>query len=70
MPAAVHEKVDYHVLAEVMPILECDLNSARDVCEKSDEQKKLRKMVVPAFWIVSVDMEHGSVDHLSNIGAV
>ena len=46
VPATVHEKVDYHVLAEVMPILECDLNGASDVCKKSGEYKKLRKMVV------------------------
>ena len=37
VPATVHEKVDYHVLAEVMPILECDINSASNVCKKSGE---------------------------------
>ena len=34
VPTAVHEKVDYHILAEVLPILECNVNSASDVCRE------------------------------------
>ena len=33
VPATIYKKVDNYILAEVMPILECDFDSPFNVCQ-------------------------------------
>ena len=80
-PAAVDDEVDDDVLAEVVAVLERDVDRALHVCETcriapsapSASPPCLHrhgKKRIRTFGVVSVDMEDRRVDHLRDVGAV
>jgi hypothetical protein len=69
VPATIHEKVYNYVLAKILPILECDVNSPFDVCWRSEPGAK-GKYGHPTFWVVAINVEYGGIDHLANVRTV
>ena len=70
VPAAVNDEVDDDVFAEVVAVLERDIDRALDVCMPWMSSAMSVKGAMLTFRVVAVDVQDRSIDHLCHVRAV